>query len=214
MDPINGFGGIPFPIVDPRMKYGVRDADLDTSPTIVPIPPDLPAGDIGAQVAAMVVVNASRNKATAQQLRKSELAMQRVAEDREIQAMRKAAELAVAKAVVSAVAAGIDGALMIGAAPAKPGASGAPAPKSGGEKGGGFAKECLAIAENFLAAEAKYKDIDAERYKQEAGHHKDAAAEAKDMVDDAKKLADKAIDFYSQWTQGKASAMQAALHRS
>lgn len=197
MDPIDGFAGIPF-INDPHVEYDVRDAELDASTPLMPTPPDLPAGDIGAQVAAMVVMNAHRSKAAAQQLRKSELAMQRVAEDRQINVMHREAELEMAKAVIGAVSAGVQGV----------------AAAAGCQSGADLARSMFQAPVGFIDAEAKYKEIDAKRYEQQAGHLKDAAEEAKDMVDDAKKHADKAIDFYSQWVQGKASATQAALHRS
>lgn len=110
----NSFGGLP---IEGHGAYGVKSAPMDFSkPVVLPPPIDLPITDIGAQIASMLVTSANTTKAGAQQLRRSEQAMQKVAQERELAAMRKEAELKLAAGVMGIVGNTVSGVLSIAGA--------------------------------------------------------------------------------------------------
>jgi hypothetical protein len=193
--------------------YGVQtpDIDLGKPDDCMPPPADLPQGDIGAELAALIVVSANQSKGAARQLQKSEEAIQAAAEKRQINAMHREAELKMAAGIVGIVGGVADGAC---AALGGDASTGAASGAAGWNRAGGDLKSIASGAGAMLDGEAVFKQADATQFEHEAATAKRGADSAKDAVDDAKKLADKAIDFYSQWTQGKAQASAAALHRS
>lgn len=217
MTTIEGFMGIAAP---DNTVYGVETPKLDLGEPepCMPPPAMLPQGDIGAELASLIVVSANQNKAAARQLQKAEEAMQDAAEKRQINAMKREAELKMAAGIVGIAANATEGVCMamgglVSGGDEGAGAGAAKGP-SGWDKAGGIIKGIGDGVGGVLNAEATYKQADADQFEHEADAAKRGASASKDSVDDAKKLADKAIDFYSQWTQGKASASQAALHRS
>src|SRR5260221_6575749 len=82
-------------------EYDVETPNLDLGEPepCMPPPATMPTGDIGAELAALIVVSANQNKAAARQIKKAEEAMQSVAEDRQINALHKEAELKMIAAV-------------------------------------------------------------------------------------------------------------------
>jgi hypothetical protein len=217
MTTVQGFFGIS----TDTSVYGVETPKLDLGEPepCMPPPATLPQGDIGAELASLIVVSANQNKAAAHQLQKAEEAMQDAAEKRQIAAMHREAELKMAAGVLGIVGNAVEGTCMAIGGLSSGGGSGASGAGNGSgpggwSKGGGIAKGLAEGVGGVLSAEAVYKQADADQFEHEADAAKRGASASKDSVDDAKKLADKAIDFYQQWTQGKAGASQAALHRS
>ena len=185
-------------VTTPDDNYGVQTPSEAPQEPCMPPPNDMPTGDIGAAVAALIVISADQSKASARQLQKSEELMQAASQQREINAMKAQASLQMGAAIVGIVGNTIDGVCMA----------------AGAEQAGGIVKGIGDGVGGALQAEASFKGADAKAFDMQADAEKRGADASHEVADDAKKLADKAIDFYQQWTQDKAAATQAATHRS
>lgn len=180
------------------------------------------SGDIGAEVAALMLQSAAAEKQGARQTRDMEEQALEAAEQREVDEIRTQANAALGQAVLSglgSIAKGtgstVGGALEAKAARQEADKSAMTRAKAKIWEGAGVAGEGLHTAgagafdhaEKMAKAAEKQASIAADRAK-------NGLADAKDAIDDAKRRGDKAIDFYKEWTQGAAGAMQASLHRS
>jgi hypothetical protein len=216
-----GVGGVmPEETVDAN---AVGSASPDLLPGAVQL---LGSGDPGAELAALVSMSARSQKRLASELRKSEEAMMKKAEDDQVTALHRQAGLALAAGLLS-------GATTVAAAGFEL-ASGLAGVRSkelheAGDTAGSYTLERRAtsfkmastvfdamgkVDEGVMNAASKNAEADGTRAQYAAGHAKRGVDDANELRDDAQRMLEKAFDFYREWTQGQAGAAQAALRRA
>jgi hypothetical protein len=186
----------------------------------------LGSGDPGAELAALVSMSARSQKRLANELRRSEEAMMKKAEDDQIAALHRQAGLALAAGLLS-------GATTVAAAGFEL-ASGLAGVRSkelhdAGDKAGSHTLERRSesfkmagrvldamskVDDGVMNAASKNAEADETRAQHAAGRAKRGVDDANELREDAQRMLEKALDFYREWTQGQAGAAQAALRRA
>jgi hypothetical protein len=165
-------------------------------------------GDIGAQVAALSIRSAQKQRETNRDLQVAEEAALERAEDAQVEALhQKAADIRAAGL--------IDGAFGMGSGLLTMGAG---STHSDNEqlryKGGAAISEAEGKALGGLArAEQADHEADADAHDHEAGHHRRNLDAARDAVRESQDLLERALDFYKQSQQGAADALSSSVRR-
>ena len=168
----------------------------------------LPAGDVGAELAKLVLEASHADKKLGREIRDSEEKAQLDAEKAQLAALREKAEENFKAGLASGIAS-------IGSGAAGAGTAGCEEPGRQAGTSGGKALEGLGqIVSAVSKQHADMADEEATRQQQLASHHQRASEDSRDAIGDAKDLIDRALDFYKEYNAAKADAQKAAFLRS
>jgi hypothetical protein len=205
---------------------GAEPAGTTATATLLPDPAlvDLErSGDMGAEIAALVVRSARENKQMSRDIEKAEEKIEAGEEAQQVAAMRDQAD-DIRKAGLTSGMADVGGGLLT----AGGGVTGALA---NGEEdadtattmdavgrglvGGGTVEHGLGqVFDGQWKGAAKDDEARATQHEQAASHAKRATEQAYDDVKDARDLGKAAVDFFREFTTAEAQSRSAALHRA
>ncbi len=178
---------------------------------------DIIGGDIGAELAKILIDMSRKQRDLAKSIRAAEEKAQIAAENAQLSALREKADNAFMAGIMSGAmtftAGAMDAAGGAGMAAARTQANA----DIVGRISSGASKMQEAQGRLLGAAWQKAADLDgtyATAEEQRAGHHKRAAEDARDDAKDAEALIDKATSFLKEYQAARQDASKAALFRA
>lgn len=165
-------------------------------------------GDVGAQIAALLVKTAQQQKEAARGAREAAEQAQRAADDEELSAMESQADCKLLAGVIEGAANIGGGAVGIGSAAGSPEAR---------ERGRGIASVAQGAGKIAGAVGAHHADmhgLDAKSAEQTSGRERRAAEDARDLGKDAADLLDRALGYYKEYMTAKSDVQRATLLRA
>lgn len=166
------------------------------------------SGDVGAQIASLIVNMAREQKKAARDARVAAEAAQREAEEEELDAMNDKAAWKLGAGLIEGATKAVSGAIGIRGA-------GLEGPKAKCLEGTAKLVEAGGKMESTVFSfVADGKEVDAKRAEQYAARQKRAGDEQRNNERDAAALVDKALGYYKEYLTAKADTQRATLLRA
>ena len=178
---------------------------------------DIIGGDIGAELAKILIDMSRKQRDLAKSIRAAEEKAQVAAENAQLSALREKADNAFMAGMVSGAMTFTAGAIEFGGGIAMAKAPTQARADLASKLSSGASKTTEAQGRLLGAAWQKAADLDgtyATEEEQRAGHHKRAAEDARDDMKDAEDLIDKATSFLKEYQTARQDASKAALFRA
>lgn len=159
------------------------------------------SGDLGAQIAALIVKAAREQKVAAHATRATAEKAQRAADDKELADMKEASDARFTAGLIAGGTQVASGALSMGG-------------NSYGQAAGKMTEGAGKAVGSYYEKDAEMANVEAKKDQQASGRAKTAIDDARDMDKDAKEMLNRALSYYKEYLTAKSDTMRATLLRA